>query len=253
MYVWRGIDIQGLWDLSVRTSVHSDRLEMQFVKLEEGVVMTVCKMKLLFPPSFFTVMVHLTVHLSYETRIAGSGVRKILAYGHNVSVIWVKILCAPLQTQLLNKGLDGSKGLISDWKLLTKLCKIFPQAFSMIRSFVASSTDNSTLVRKGDGELNIISLSWFVLSFHFYFYFSLQVLLLESVCLSFNYLICCSSSYWWWCAWIQLKPPLGMQLRHASPSFTCIQIQPIFGLKLDQLLLTHPQTWIKASKLVYGG
>lgn len=42
-----------------------------FEKLETQIVETLCKMEVLFQPSFFTIMVHLTVHLAYEARIAG--------------------------------------------------------------------------------------------------------------------------------------------------------------------------------------
>ena len=40
-------------------------------KLEERVVLTLCYMEMLFPPSFFTVMVHLTVHLVEEVKNGG--------------------------------------------------------------------------------------------------------------------------------------------------------------------------------------
>ena len=43
----------------------------EFEELEGRVANTLCKMEILFPPSFFTVMVHLTIHLAYEARIAG--------------------------------------------------------------------------------------------------------------------------------------------------------------------------------------
>jgi len=40
-------------------------------KLEKEIVVTLCKLEQLFPPSFFTVMIHLVVHLASEVRIAG--------------------------------------------------------------------------------------------------------------------------------------------------------------------------------------
>ena len=40
-------------------------------KLEKEIVVTLCKLEKLFPPSFFTVMVHLVVHLATEVKIAG--------------------------------------------------------------------------------------------------------------------------------------------------------------------------------------
>ena len=36
---------------------------MQLVELQNHVVQTLCQMEIIFPPSFFTVMIHLTVHL----------------------------------------------------------------------------------------------------------------------------------------------------------------------------------------------
>jgi len=43
----------------------------EFQKLESDFVVTLCKMEILFPPSFFTIMVHLTIHLAREALIAG--------------------------------------------------------------------------------------------------------------------------------------------------------------------------------------
>ena len=40
-------------------------------KLEKEIVVTLCKLEQLFPPSFFTVMIHFVVHLASEVRIAG--------------------------------------------------------------------------------------------------------------------------------------------------------------------------------------
>ena len=40
-------------------------------KLEERIIMTLCHMERIFPPGFFTVMVHLVVHLASECKIAG--------------------------------------------------------------------------------------------------------------------------------------------------------------------------------------
>jgi len=40
-------------------------------KLEKEIVVTMCKLEKLFPPSFFTVMVHLVTHLASEAKIAG--------------------------------------------------------------------------------------------------------------------------------------------------------------------------------------
>jgi hypothetical protein len=40
-------------------------------KLEERIVMTLCRMEMIFPPGFFTVMVHLVMHLATEAKIGG--------------------------------------------------------------------------------------------------------------------------------------------------------------------------------------
>lgn len=40
-------------------------------KLQEHIIMTLCHMEMVFPPSFFTVMVHLTVHLVEEAKQGG--------------------------------------------------------------------------------------------------------------------------------------------------------------------------------------
>ncbi|XP_045831553.1 uncharacterized protein LOC123922941 [Trifolium pratense] len=40
-------------------------------KLQDRVVITLCHLEMLFPPSFFTVMVHLTVHLTEEAKLGG--------------------------------------------------------------------------------------------------------------------------------------------------------------------------------------
>ncbi|XP_073137124.1 uncharacterized protein [Henckelia pumila] len=45
--------------------------EQELQKAEEGVVLALCQLERIFSPSFFTVMVHLVVHLAYEARVAG--------------------------------------------------------------------------------------------------------------------------------------------------------------------------------------
>ncbi|XP_018484525.1 uncharacterized protein LOC108855255 isoform X1 [Raphanus sativus] len=40
-------------------------------KLQDRIVVTLCRMEMLFPPSFFTVMVHLIVHLTEEAKFGG--------------------------------------------------------------------------------------------------------------------------------------------------------------------------------------
>ena len=40
-------------------------------KIGANVVITLCKMEKIFPPSFFTIMVHLLVHLTEEAKLGG--------------------------------------------------------------------------------------------------------------------------------------------------------------------------------------
>lgn len=40
-------------------------------KLQNQIVLTLCHMEMLFPPSFFTVMIHLVVHLVEEAKLGG--------------------------------------------------------------------------------------------------------------------------------------------------------------------------------------
>ena len=40
-------------------------------KEEERIILILCKLERIFPPSFFDIMVHLLIHLPYEAKIAG--------------------------------------------------------------------------------------------------------------------------------------------------------------------------------------
>ena len=40
-------------------------------QLQSRVVLTLCYMEMLFPPSFFTVMIHLIVHLVEDAKLGG--------------------------------------------------------------------------------------------------------------------------------------------------------------------------------------
>ena len=40
-------------------------------QLEEEIAIILCQLEKIFPPSFFDVMVHVTVHLAMEVRLAG--------------------------------------------------------------------------------------------------------------------------------------------------------------------------------------
>ena len=39
--------------------------------LQEGIIITLCKLESIFPPAFFTVMVHLMLYLPNEAKLAG--------------------------------------------------------------------------------------------------------------------------------------------------------------------------------------
>ena len=43
----------------------------EFERLEGEIAVTLCQLERIFPPSFFTIMMHLPVHLAFEARIAG--------------------------------------------------------------------------------------------------------------------------------------------------------------------------------------
>ena len=47
--------------------LHMNELE----KLEDRIIMTLCRMEMIFPPGFFTIMVHLVLHLATEAKIGG--------------------------------------------------------------------------------------------------------------------------------------------------------------------------------------
>ena len=40
-------------------------------RLEQSIPLTLCKLEKIFPPSFFYIMVHLTIHLASEAKLAG--------------------------------------------------------------------------------------------------------------------------------------------------------------------------------------
>jgi len=40
-------------------------------KLQQRITLTLCHMEMIFPPSFFTIMVHLVIHLGEEAMVVG--------------------------------------------------------------------------------------------------------------------------------------------------------------------------------------
>lgn len=50
----------------------SETLQLQVLEqLEKDIALILCKLEMIFPPSFFDVMVHLAIHLAHEAIIAG--------------------------------------------------------------------------------------------------------------------------------------------------------------------------------------
>ena len=54
-----------------RIICYKDLNEFDLKFLESHIGITLCKLEKIFPPSFFTVMVHLVVHLVEEVRLGG--------------------------------------------------------------------------------------------------------------------------------------------------------------------------------------
>jgi len=50
---------------------YKDLSEVDLSFLESKVALTLCKLEKIFPPSFFTVMVHLVIHLTREVKLGG--------------------------------------------------------------------------------------------------------------------------------------------------------------------------------------
>ena len=44
----------------------------QLEHLENDIIVTLCKLERIFPPSFFDVMVHLPIHLASEAKVTGA-------------------------------------------------------------------------------------------------------------------------------------------------------------------------------------
>ncbi|KAJ0592692.1 hypothetical protein HanHA300_Chr03g0088101 [Helianthus annuus] len=55
----------------LKTICYKDLSEVDLHFLESKVHLTLCKLEKIFPPSFFTIMVHLVIHLTREVRLGG--------------------------------------------------------------------------------------------------------------------------------------------------------------------------------------
>jgi len=66
-----------IWDTLMEIShffrdICSNKLNVDHIeRLETNIVKTVCKLELIFPPSFFDSMDHLPIHLSFEVQVEG--------------------------------------------------------------------------------------------------------------------------------------------------------------------------------------
>ncbi|KAL6312664.1 hypothetical protein AAG906_018929 [Vitis piasezkii] len=57
----------------------------QLEHLENDIIVTLCKLERIFPPSFFDVMVHLPIHLASEAKVIGRYLRTLKSYVRNKS------------------------------------------------------------------------------------------------------------------------------------------------------------------------
>jgi hypothetical protein len=68
---------KGIWDALTEIShffrdICSSKLNVDHIeRLEKNIVETVCKLEMIFPPSFFDSMEHLPVHLPFEVKVGG--------------------------------------------------------------------------------------------------------------------------------------------------------------------------------------
>jgi hypothetical protein len=68
---------KGIWDALTEIShffrdICSSKLNVDHIeRLEKNIVETICKLEMIFPPSFFDLMEHLPVHLPFEVKVGG--------------------------------------------------------------------------------------------------------------------------------------------------------------------------------------
>ena len=61
------VELSGFFPKACAKTLYVTDLE----RLEEGIVIILCKLERIFPPAFFDIMIHLVVHLSHEAKLAG--------------------------------------------------------------------------------------------------------------------------------------------------------------------------------------
>jgi len=68
---------KGIWDALTEISnffrdICSSKLNVDHIeRLETNIIETICKLEMIFPPSFFNSMEHLPVHLPFEVKVGG--------------------------------------------------------------------------------------------------------------------------------------------------------------------------------------
>jgi len=66
---------KGIWDALTEINhffrdICSSKLNVDHIeRLEKNIVNTICKLEMIFPPSFFDLMEHLPVHLPFEVKV----------------------------------------------------------------------------------------------------------------------------------------------------------------------------------------
>ena len=74
---YRDLLLKGIWDALMQNShffrdICSSKLNVDHIeRLETNIIETICKLKMIFPPSFFDSMEHLPIHLPFEVKVGG--------------------------------------------------------------------------------------------------------------------------------------------------------------------------------------
>jgi len=74
---YRDLLSKGIWDALMKIShfyrdICFSKLQTNHIEqLEMNIIETICKLEMIFPPSFFYSMKHLSIYLSYEAKVGG--------------------------------------------------------------------------------------------------------------------------------------------------------------------------------------
>jgi hypothetical protein len=77
LLAFRDLLPKGIWDALIEISYFfrdlcSSKLNVDHIeRLETNIVETLCKLEIIFPPSFFNSMEHLPIHLPFEAKVGG--------------------------------------------------------------------------------------------------------------------------------------------------------------------------------------